>query len=281
MTDEQPHQIAPDPPLSSRPVPDRPPAAADVRARGPEHRGAGLDPERGPGLGCFWFQAIVLGFFMVLVPIGLSLDWPVELVAILVTFDIGLLLLTGQSVVFLLRLAVADRRARGRLRPPTRATKTAGDLEDRSRAAQAAGTGPAGRARRVGGARPVGDAPAPPPMVRGDGVAATPTGEAIAADPGRDPAADDLEEPATESTTAADVPAGAVDPEEPAAGALEEPVDDAPAPVGPPVDDAGPPADDARASADDARASADDARASADDARPGASPEEPGPGVRQ
>ncbi|HYN48256.1 MAG TPA: hypothetical protein VER83_05270, partial [Candidatus Nanopelagicales bacterium] len=99
------------------------------------------DPERGPGLGCFWFQVIVLGFFFVLIPIGLNLNWPFELLAILLFVVLGLLLLTGQTVIFLLRLVAADRRAQGRRRPLASPTKTVGELEDEHRVAHAVGSG--------------------------------------------------------------------------------------------------------------------------------------------
>ncbi len=117
----------------------RPSSATDVRAHRPEYKGAELDPERGPGLGCFWFQLITLGFFIVLIPIGLKLGWPYELLAILLFVVIGLLLLTGQSVIFLLRLVAADRRAQGRRRPLASSTKTVGEIEDEHRVAHAVG----------------------------------------------------------------------------------------------------------------------------------------------
>jgi len=160
VTDETPNPTAPEPdpdpapaPTTS-PSPQRRPSSADTRAHRPEYRGAELDPERGPGLGCFWFQVIVLGFFIVLIPIGLNLNWPFELLAILLFVVIGLLLLTGQTVIFLLRLVAADRRAEGRRRPLASPTKTVGELEDQHRVAHAAGS-----------ARPVGPAP-PAPAAR-------------------------------------------------------------------------------------------------------------------
>jgi hypothetical protein len=123
----EPRPTTPDPPTSR---PGRALSSADPRPRRPDYRGAELDPERGPGLGCFWFQVIVLGFFIVLIPIGLELNWPFELLALLLFIVIGLLLLTGQSVIFLLRLVAADRRAQGRRRPLASPTKTVGELED-------------------------------------------------------------------------------------------------------------------------------------------------------
>jgi hypothetical protein len=108
----------------------REPSSADVRPRRPDYRGEELDPERGPGLGCFWFQVIVLGFFIVIIPVGLNLNWPFEVLAILLFVVIGLLLLTGQTVIFLLRLVAADRRSQGRRRPLASQTKTVGEIED-------------------------------------------------------------------------------------------------------------------------------------------------------
>jgi hypothetical protein len=132
VTDETPNTTAPDPTATEPPAagPARALSSADTHPRRPDYRGEELDPERGPGLGCFWFQVIVLGFFIVLIPIGLKLNWPFELLAFLLFVVIGLLLLTGQSVIFLLRLVAADRRSQGRRRPLASPTKTVGELED-------------------------------------------------------------------------------------------------------------------------------------------------------
>jgi hypothetical protein len=145
VTDEIPNPTAPDPeqgppgpdlesnltvPDPATPRPGRAVSSAETRPRRPDYRGEELDPERGPGLGCFWFQVIVLGFFIVLIPIGLELNWPFELLALLLFVVIGLLLLTGQSVIFLLRLVAADRRSQGRRRPLASSTKTVGEIED-------------------------------------------------------------------------------------------------------------------------------------------------------
>ena len=148
--DPEPGPTAPDPATSR---PGRAVSSAETRPRRPDYRGEELDPERGPGLGCFWFQVIVLGFFIVLIPIGLELNWPFELLAFLLFVVIGLLLLTGQSVIFLLRLVAADRRSQGRRRPLASSTKTVGELADEQQAGPAAdvpdapvapGTTPAG-----------------------------------------------------------------------------------------------------------------------------------------
>ena len=112
----------PDP--SVDPTPPRPP-----RSTGPvQYKGADLEAERGPGLGCFWFQVIVLVFFVILTPLSVAWHWPEAVSAILLFAVIGLLLTTGQTIIFLLRLVAADRRSRRR--PMGSATKTVGELED-------------------------------------------------------------------------------------------------------------------------------------------------------
>ena len=104
--------------------------SANLAPPRPEYKGAELDAARGPGLGCFWFQAIVLGFFLVLIPIGVSLNWPFEVLAALLFVALGLLLFVGQTLIFLLRLVAADRRDAGRRRPLASVTPTVGQLED-------------------------------------------------------------------------------------------------------------------------------------------------------
>jgi hypothetical protein len=92
------------------------------------YKGADLDAERGPGLGCFRFQLVVLAILIVLTPIGVAANWPFWLTAGLLFATIGLLLVTGQTIIFLLRLVAADRR--GRRRPLGSTTRTVGELED-------------------------------------------------------------------------------------------------------------------------------------------------------
>jgi hypothetical protein len=72
----------------------------------PEYKGAPLSPDRGPGLGCFWIQVVAL---------------------------VVLLLLVGQTSIFLLRLVAADRR--GRRAPLASKSKTVGELEDEAQRA--------------------------------------------------------------------------------------------------------------------------------------------------
>jgi len=164
------------PPLP--PPTPREPSSADVRPRRPDYRGEELDPERGPGLGCFWFQVIVLGFFIVIIPVGLNLNWPFELLALLLFVVIGLLLLTGQTVIFLLRLVAADRRSQGRRRPLASTTKTVGELEDELGPVDAA---PAGEVEAAGDAAPAADA-APAGDVEAAGDAAPAADAAPAGD---------------------------------------------------------------------------------------------------
>jgi hypothetical protein len=109
------------------------------RATGPvQYRGDELRPERGPGLGCFRFQLAVLAVFVVLTPLSVSWGWSPELSAALLFVVIALLLVTGQTIIFLLRLVAADRR--GRRRPLASDTRTVGELEESSAHATAEST---------------------------------------------------------------------------------------------------------------------------------------------
>ena len=95
-----------------------------------QYKGDDLDAERGPGLGCFRFQLIVLAIFIVLTPLSVTWKWPDAVSAALLFAVVILLLITGQTIIFLLRLVAADRRSRRR--PLGSATKTVGELEDAS-----------------------------------------------------------------------------------------------------------------------------------------------------
>jgi len=108
------------------PAPDPPP----LTARAVDYKGAPLDSERGPGLGCFRFQVVVLAILVVLTPLSVAWTWPAEVSAALLFAVLLLLLLTGQTIIFLLRLVAADRRAESRRRPLASRTKTVGELED-------------------------------------------------------------------------------------------------------------------------------------------------------
>jgi hypothetical protein len=108
---------SPEPPPSVRPV---------------EYKGEPLDAERGPGLGCFRFQVGLLVFLIVLTPLSVVWDWPPIVSTILLFAVIALLLVTGQTIIFLMRLVASDRRE-GRRRPLASQTRTVGELEDQSR----------------------------------------------------------------------------------------------------------------------------------------------------
>ncbi len=75
-----------------------------------------LDPNEGPGLGCFTVQAILFAAILLLIPIGVfSLGWPVWLLTALLVVAIILLFFISMTSVFLLRVFFASRRTgRGR-----------------------------------------------------------------------------------------------------------------------------------------------------------------------
>lgn len=94
----------------------------------PDYRGAPLDAERGPGLGCFWLQVVILTILLILTPITVVLAFPPWVSATLLILSLVVLLFVGQTTIFLLRLVAADRRSRRRPRSPS-ARKTVGMLE--------------------------------------------------------------------------------------------------------------------------------------------------------
>jgi hypothetical protein len=75
-----------------------------------------LDPNEGPGFGCFIWQAILFAVILLLIPVGLfTFDWPVWLLAALLFVDLILLFFLSMTSVFLLRVFFAERRGtRGR-----------------------------------------------------------------------------------------------------------------------------------------------------------------------
>jgi len=112
------------------------PRAAHPGARDVQYKGAPLDAEKGPGLGCFWSQLIVLAALIVLTPLSVAWNWPAAVSAGLLVAVLVLLLVAGQTIIFLLRLVAADRRAAGRRRPLGSATQTVGELEDATAGSQ-------------------------------------------------------------------------------------------------------------------------------------------------
>jgi hypothetical protein len=130
-----------DPDIADRPAADRPAADANrpeaptkpgqpPTSQLPDYKGSPLDPERGPGLGCFWIQVALLAVLLVLTPLSVILVAPPWMSAALLIATLVLLLFVGQTAIFLMRLVAADRRSRRR---PLRkgARKTVGQLEER------------------------------------------------------------------------------------------------------------------------------------------------------
>ena len=108
--------------------------------RNVEYKGAPLDSGKGPGLGCFWSQVVVLLILLVLTPLSVAWEWPTWLSAALLIAVLVLLLFAGQTVIFLLRLVAADRRAAGRWRPMASSSPTVGEIEDSAAAGGGEGT---------------------------------------------------------------------------------------------------------------------------------------------
>jgi hypothetical protein len=108
------------PPADGRPGPST--------IRPVQYKGSELDSDRGPGLGCFRFQLIVLGTLIVVTPLGVNAGWPDWLTTVLLFATLALLLVAGQTIIFLLRLVAADRRSRRR--PLASRTRTVGELAD-------------------------------------------------------------------------------------------------------------------------------------------------------
>lgn len=95
----------------------------------PDYKGAPIDPDRGPGLGCFWFQVFLLVALLIITPISVVLSAPSWLSAALLILSLVLLFFVGQTMIFLLRLVAADRRTRRRPMGAD-ARKTVGQIED-------------------------------------------------------------------------------------------------------------------------------------------------------
>ncbi len=95
----------------------------------PLYKGEPLDSDRGPGLGCFWIQIALLTFFLILTPLTVTWAWDPRVSAILLIFTLILLLFSGQTIIFLLRLVAADRRTRRTPLDPA-ARPTVGQMED-------------------------------------------------------------------------------------------------------------------------------------------------------
>ena len=129
-----PDLTPPTPPDPTPPTPPIDPGADPTPPRRPrptgpvQYKGDDLEPERGPGLGCFRIQVVVLVALIVLTPLTVVWQWPAAVSTALLLIVIFLLLITGQTIIFLLRLVSADRR--GRRVPLASGTKTVGELAD-------------------------------------------------------------------------------------------------------------------------------------------------------
>ena len=91
-----------------------------------------LDPNEGPGFGCFIWQAILFAGILLLIPVGLfTFNWPVWLLATLLFIDLFLLFFVSMTAVFLLRVFFADRRG-ARAADRRRQAAAAGHLHGRA-----------------------------------------------------------------------------------------------------------------------------------------------------
>jgi hypothetical protein len=95
-----------------------------------------LDPNEGPGFGCFVTQAILFALILLLIPVGLfTFGWPVWLLVVLLVLDMVLLFFVSMTSVFLLRVFFATRRrSRGRTlgagKTPARVVRTSEERDD-------------------------------------------------------------------------------------------------------------------------------------------------------
>lgn len=148
----------------------------------PVYKGEPLDAERGPGLGCFWIQVALLTFFLVFTPLTVTWGWDPFISGALLIFTLVLLLFSGQTVIFLLRLVAADRRTRRAPLDP-KARPTVGQLEDEDadrieRAAESmSGASAPDRAGEAPTPDRDGEGPTPPEERPGDGEGPTPPEE--------------------------------------------------------------------------------------------------------
>ena len=115
-------------PESPRPAAEPAQPAQPVDPNRPSYKGAPLDAEAGPGLGCFYLQVVLLIVLLILTPLTVIWSFPSWISAALLILTLIILFFVGMTMVFLLRLVAADRRSQ---RKPLRegARKTVGQLE--------------------------------------------------------------------------------------------------------------------------------------------------------
>jgi hypothetical protein len=120
--------------LDDSPPADSPEAAPNLTdPTMPNYKGAPLEADRGPGLGCFWSQVVLLVALLILTPLSVVFSAPSWLSAAMLILVLVLLFFVGQTMIFLLRLVAADRRTRRRPLAPS-ARRTVGQLEEVSAA---------------------------------------------------------------------------------------------------------------------------------------------------
>jgi hypothetical protein len=76
----------------------------------------------------------LLAVAVILTPLSAAWEWPVIVSIVLLATTLVLLLFVGQTIIFLLRLVAADRRATGRRVPRRSESKTVGEIEDEAAA---------------------------------------------------------------------------------------------------------------------------------------------------
>ena len=104
------------------------------------YKGEPLDAERGPGLGCFWIQVVLLVVLLIATPLSVVMAFPSWFSATLLILTLGILFFVGQTTIFLLRLVAADRRAQRRVPRSATARMTVGMLEDEESSGEVAGS---------------------------------------------------------------------------------------------------------------------------------------------
>jgi hypothetical protein len=117
----------PAPAADPTPVPGPHRPTGSITPRPVQYKGEPLARERGPGLGCFRFQLVLLVILILVTPLSVG-RVPDVVTAGLLFVTIALLLVSGQTIIFLLRLVAADRR--GRRQPLAPRSPTVGQLED-------------------------------------------------------------------------------------------------------------------------------------------------------
>jgi hypothetical protein len=131
----EPASEQPSEPTSEQDPGSTPPAEANR----PSYKGAPLDAEAGPGLGCFYLQVVLLIILLIVTPLSVVWSFPSWVSAALLILTLIILFFVGMTMVFLLRLVAADRRSQRR---PLRegARKTVGQLESEPEARDTAET---------------------------------------------------------------------------------------------------------------------------------------------